>query len=71
MTREEKEVLYRTVFGTPEGRAVLRDLERECRLDQAVFVPDNARTEAYLLGRQSVGLHIRGMVTIKGASNGS
>lgn len=54
--------LYKTVFGTPEGKKVLGDiLTRICRVDGGLFNPDT-HVMAHTIGRRDVGLEIRRLV---------
>lgn len=59
MTREQRHDLYTAVFTTTEGRKVLRDICEHCRVDGALFHPDNDRQTAFALGRRGAALWIR------------
>jgi hypothetical protein len=50
--------LYRQVFGTPEGRAVLDDLFRFCRVGQPVIAPGDQITTGFNDGMRRVALRI-------------
>lgn len=50
---------FQLAFGTPAGKAVLRDLARFCRAHETTIHPtQDARTHAMLEGRRQVWLRI-------------
>lgn len=54
--------LYRQVFGTPEGKVVLADLLRFCRISATVVVPGDSIMTGYHDGLRRVGLRIASLV---------
>lgn len=54
--------LYRATFNTDEGRAVLSDLLRFCRISQPVVVPGDPILTGYHDGMRRVGLRIAKLV---------
>lgn len=53
---------YRHVFGSPEGKQVLRDILRFCGINADPHVPGDPFTSAYNNGRQRVARHIIGVM---------
>lgn len=56
--------LYRSVFATPEGKAVLADLLRFCHIGQLTYVPGNFDNSAFNEGKRRVGLRIGGILNM-------
>jgi hypothetical protein len=54
--------VYRATFGTPEGREVLADLMRFCRVSQPVVVPGDPMLTGFGDGQRRVALRIAKLV---------
>lgn len=61
MDRKAKMSLYQTVFGTDEGKKVLKDLEAVCGFKSVSFDENPYRT-AYHEGMRAVYLYILWMI---------
>lgn len=49
-------------FTSPEGRLILKEIEKHCDYAQDVFSIDNERVNAYNQGRQSVAIWINKVI---------
>ncbi|MEO5375940.1 MAG: hypothetical protein H7840_17065 [Alphaproteobacteria bacterium] len=56
--------LYQATFNTPEGRVVLADLFRFCRVSAPVVVPGDPIMTGYNDGLRRVALRIAGLVNM-------
>ena len=65
---------YQGTFGTPEGKRVLEDLEKQCYANALTFVPGSPDGTAFNEGKRYVILHIQRLVAANlntiGESNG-
>jgi len=64
MKPEELKALYRTVFGSPDGRQVFDDLLARTSVYSVTFKADNTHETAFSEGQRSVGLFLRNMITV-------
>ena len=64
MTPDELKELYRTIFGSPDGRQVLDDLLARTSIYGVTFVADNTHETAFKEGQRSVGLFLRSTTTV-------
>ena len=56
---------YKTVFGSDEGKEVVKDLEKRCHCFVSTFSKDNANETAFMEGQRSVILFIKAMILKK------
>lgn len=56
-----KQQLYQSVFNTPEGQAVLKDLEHRCFVNSTTL-NDNHGQMGFAEGRRSIYVHISNML---------
>lgn len=57
----ENQKLYRQVFDTPEGQAVLKDLEKRCFVNQTTFNANHGQM-SFNEGRRSVYAYIINLI---------
>lgn len=57
-----RRTLYRQVFDSDIGRAVLKDLRKFCKMGQDILVPGDPHATAYNLGKQRVYLRIESVM---------
>ncbi len=53
-----RRTMYRTVFDTPPGKDVLKDLYKFCKMGQDILVLGDPHATSYNIGRQRVYLRI-------------
>jgi hypothetical protein len=60
---EEKQAVYKRLFGSEDGVVVMKELEMSCYLKSSLFSKD-ALEMAYREGMRSMVLHIRSMLDL-------
>jgi hypothetical protein len=55
-----RQVSYRSIFSTPDGQAILKDLLQFCRWED-LTITDSSALNAHLMGLKSVIQHIEEM----------
>ena len=65
ITEEERTVLYNRVFGTDEGKMVLDDIMKICRVDNVSADLGNPNITYYNEGARAVGLKIKKIINKK------
>lgn len=61
----ENQALYHRVFGSTDGQAVMKDLEKRCYVNHTTFgvgAHDNYGSMAFAEGRRSVYMHIKNLL---------
>lgn len=55
---------YKTIFNTPQGKEVLKDLLKFCHFDSPTFMPNDPYTSAFNEGKRRVALRILGIMNM-------
>ena len=65
MEAEQRKIAYQEVFATPNGKAVLEDLDRQCMYQRNAYNPASDRQTCYNLGCQWVVQYIHNILAKK------